>query len=757
MQQLERVSLDEPEDADEALAAGPRVDFEVLRGSDHHERLVALRREAADAHGERGLVVRELQTLERLQGDRVDHADAAGPFVGLGGDGRAAVVFVDVGHVVLLVEGLLLQLRVRVVVRLEEEQARLSRVDDQLTRRVGERDGRGGERLREVVDPDDVEVRARHADDALAAVLVAERRGEVERVADQRGERQRVVGAVAEPRLHGERQHAGIAASEDLEEPDGARSEEPRAARVAELPAHRIDLHAHEDAVLHADGEEKRLARQRPGAHPHGVQRQIGRHRVQRLHGELLQKTVRREAVHAAAAIAVAHREERGAQTVRRERGEVQADDLLAVVHALALHPLQSLVQLEVQHLSVRQRHHDLPQIHRRRGDRPAARRLPDLRVSVLEDLPEPARIDLQEAVSLEHAGGQRALVELEPRVHHLLHRLPHRQHDRRVVEADHHEAVLPRPRVAQRPQPARRVRQRVLRQQRDRQALLQHLQLRPRAPPAQREELRRAVAAQVLRVDLDQRRERGQRVHRAQVGQRARREDGDLDGAVGLQRAQEGGLGGVVVAQRDELVEAAAGEESQRKRVLVAHLRSGQQKALLGDVERRGRGNRVEILDHEVVHVRGIEAQRDFVQIPVFALHQVEQVPLPLTPSTFPHFALEQCRGDDHGSAVFGQELAARNGRADLGVVLVAVHHPVLRENQHAARAAVAGDAGQQIGGAFHGFAPLADHVVQTEVQLVVGEHLLGLLGGFSGGVLVGLAVVELQAGEHGIVVADI
>ena len=559
MQQLQGAALDEPEDADESLIAGPRVDFEVLRGSDHHERLVALRREAADAHRERGLVVRQLQALQRLQRDRVDHADAAGPFVGLGRDGRAAVVFVDVGHVVLLVEGLLLQLRVRVVVRLEEQQARLARVDDQLARRVGERDGRGGERLREIVNSDDVEVRSGHADDSLAAVLVAERRRQVQRVADQRGERQRVVGAVAEPRLHGERQHAGIAAREDLEETDRARPEEPRAARVAELSAHRIDLHAHENAVLHADGEEQRLARQRAGAHPHGVQRQIGRHRVQRLHGELLQQAGRGQAVHAAAAVAVAHGEEGRAQTVRRERGQVQTDDFLAVVHALALHPLQPLVQLEVQHLSVRQRHHDLPQIHRRRGDRPAARRLPDLRVPVLEDLPEPARIHLQEAVSLQHARRQRALVQLEPRVHDLLHRLPHGQHDRRVVETDHHEPVLPRPRVAQRPQPARRVGQRVLRQQRDRQALLQHLQLRARAAAAEREELRRAVAAEVLGVDFEQRGERGQGVHRAEVGERARREDGDLHGAVGLQGAQEGGLRGVVVAQRDELVETTS------------------------------------------------------------------------------------------------------------------------------------------------------------------------------------------------------
>ena len=173
--------------------------------------------------------------------------------------------------------------------------------------------------------------------------------------------------------------------------------------------------------------------------------------------------------------------------------------------------------------------------------------------------------------------------------------------------------------------------------------------------------------------------------------------------------------------------------------------------------MQRRGRGNRVEILHHEVVHVRRIEAQRDFVQIAVFALHQVEQIPLSLTPSPFPHFALEQRRRDDHRPAVLGQKLAARDRRADFGVVFVAVEHPVLREDQHAARAAVARHARQEIGGAFHGFAPFADHVVQAEVQLVVGEHLLGLLGGLAGGVLVGFAVVELQTGEHGVVVAHI
>lgn len=118
MEKLQRMALDESEDADESLIAGTRVDFEVFGCANHHKRLVALRSKAANAHRERCLVVGKLQSLESLKRNGVDDADTARPFVLLGGNGRSAVVLVDVGDVVLLIKGLLFELRIGVVVGL---------------------------------------------------------------------------------------------------------------------------------------------------------------------------------------------------------------------------------------------------------------------------------------------------------------------------------------------------------------------------------------------------------------------------------------------------------------------------------------------------------------------------------------------------------------------------------------------------------------------------------------------------------------
>lgn len=85
--------------------------------------------------------------------------------------------------------------------------------------------------------------------------------------------------------------------------------------------------------------------------------------------------------------------------------------------------------------------------------------------------------------------------------------------------------------------------------------------------------------------MDFDQRGERGQRVDGTEIGEGARREDGDLYGAVGLQRGEEGGLGRVIVAQGDELIETTTRLGREEIEELVAHLRCGQQKSLFRDV----------------------------------------------------------------------------------------------------------------------------------------------------------------------------
>ena len=138
MHVLQRAPLHEAEHRDEALGAAARVQAKVLRRADHHERLLALVVEGTHAHGEGRLVVRQLEALQRTQRRRVHHADAGRPLLAVGGHGRAAVVLVHVGDAVLLVEGLLLQLREGVVLRLQQDQAGGAGVGRQLPRRVGE-------------------------------------------------------------------------------------------------------------------------------------------------------------------------------------------------------------------------------------------------------------------------------------------------------------------------------------------------------------------------------------------------------------------------------------------------------------------------------------------------------------------------------------------------------------------------------------------------------------------------------------------
>ena len=252
--------------------------------------------------------------------------------------------------------------------------------------------------------------------------------------------------------------------------------------------------------------------------------------------------------------------------------------------------------------------------------------------------------------------------------------------------------------------------------------------------------------------MKLQHRRQRRNHVQRLQVRQRARREHGNLDRSVRRQEGGEGGFGSIVFSQTHELIEAATSKDA-TPHALVAHFGGRQQHSVLGDVERRRGGDRVEVLHRQVVDVRRVEVQRDLVQIAVLALDQVEEPVLHVTPPILTHLLLEQRTAHQQGSATHWQVFSARQRRSHLWMSLVAVQHPVLRHHQHAAGTFDAGNARQHVRRPFRRLAPPADHVVQTQIQLVEGQQLVCLRSRLARRVLVGIGVVELQTREHGII----
>lgn len=89
---------------------------------------------------------------------------------------------------------------------------------------------------------------------------------------------------------------------------------------------------------------------------------------------------------------------------------------------------------------------------------------------------------------------------------------------------------------------------------------------------------------------------------------------------------------------------------------------------------------------------------------------------------------------GDQKAAVVvLKRVVATRDGNPMLGSVDVSVNDVIFTTNQHARRSIVAVGGCQLSSRNLHehtcawvsGFAPLAYHVVQTKIQLVVGEHL--------------------------------
>lgn len=55
------------------------------------------------------------------------------------------------------------------------------------------------------------------------------------------------------------------------------------------------------------------------------------------------------------------------------------------------------------------------------------------------------------------------------------------------------------------------------------------------------------------------------------------------------------------------------------------------------------------------------------------------------------------------------------------------------------------------------YGVAPLPGHMVEAEIKLVEGEHLLCCLQGLSCGILVNLTVINLQRSKNGVLKGNI
>jgi len=122
--------------------------------------------------------------------------------------------------------------------------------------------------------------------------------------------------------------------------------------------------------------------------------------------------------------------------------------------------------------------------------------------------------------------------------------------------------------------------------------------------------------------------------------------------------------------------------------------------------------------------------------------------------------FRLVHAPGNDHEPTVlvFQDMLPAGDRAAQLGLVEVLPGDVVFRAHQHTrgpVRASRDGD--EEIGAIVNRVAPLAHNVVETEVELVVRQHLLHRVHSLASRVLIGLCKVHFEACKHGVLKAHI
>ena len=352
----------------------------------------------------------------------------------------------------------------------------------------------------------------------------------------------------------------------------------------------------------------------------------------------------------------------------------------------------------------------------------------------------------LDERAVREQRRRERRLRREEPRVADLLHGVAHAQHQRRVREAHDDVPVVRVLRAApQRPHgrgPAGQGRGGDLGHA---DAAAEQAERGPGAAAARDGQPRVVLGAARRREDLERRRaaERLGPVQRRQVpqgrGPEGGRDLGRARAVVAEARVEDRARGRVV---------GAVADAPELEQGVVARLRGRVEQPVARDAQRARREERVEDGHAHVGHAGGAPRERHLVEVPQLALHEEEE-----------EVALAVRRHARRQQPARRREARApRQRRADLGVALVLEGDPVLAADQHAARAvAAAGRRREHVGRARDGLAPAARHVVEAEVELVVGEHLLGVARRLAARVGVGVAVVELERREARVVEADV
>mmetsp|Transcript_61106 Transcript_61106/g.157570 ORF Transcript_61106/g.157570 Transcript_61106/m.157570 type:complete len:936 (+) Transcript_61106:1023-3830(+) len=739
-----------------------RVQRHVVDRAHDEARLVGELREVADREAQGRLVDVQVQLEHRREVGGVDDADAGAPLPLAGLEGTHLCIR-QVLLVVLLLrllevvvdgprEADLLQRRadlalrllvVGVVVRLQQgEHDRVScavagrrqhggRQRHEAARRVGERHGRLVEELAEALARDDPERVAGDGHEALRALLGGEGGGVLELLVAHGRAVVLALEVVAHPRLAAERQHRRQALDRDLVQPHGARAEEARAL-VAERACDEVHHRADEDAAAEADAEEEAVHVLALAHVLHLQEADALGGRLQRLGAELLQRPLALQGQDADRVVHTSDRHEGRALPVLGHRLHGEAQDL--VVHVTLGHLVErvALVDLEVQDLAAGQGDHDLALVGRGGDDTLLTRHTPLVR-SARQQVPDAGGVHLDVGVVRHELDQQRGRRGQEATVQHLLDRVADGEHERDVDEGHDDVAVeLAVHRRLHGPHGVRLTGQLAHRHLGHGQAVAQHAHRGPRPAAAERVQLGLALARGVQHLHVHDRRERRHLVVEHEVLQRARLEGDQRLGAVGVR----GGAHGVL------LVRANALELVER---VVAELRGGEEEAGLQHAERVRERDSVEVLDlhlrHEVLVVR----ERDLVEVAVLTLDEEEEEVLQL---------VRRVR-DDEQTLLLGHLETSRDGAHDVGVSLLLVHQAVLAADQSSAGAIhTAGHSDERVGAVVHGVRELARHVVQAQVHLVEGEHLLR---GVRVRVAVHLFVAQLDGREERVLEADV
>eukprot|EP00982_Pelagococcus_subviridis_P016708 31494-Pelagococcus_subviridis.AAC.25 len=405
------------------------------------------------------------------------------------------------------------------LIRLDDRDDPAVRMHRQLPRRVPKLARRLVERVAQPLDADDAQRRTGDRDDPLRALIRRKVRRVLERFVRQRREREPSLQVdVPEPRTRRQREHRGL--------PPDRRAN--RALVSDNCPVTRSTS----------------ARRSTPFARP--TLRYKPPSRVCNIRSE-----------HGAAASACTPIVCRQSSALRdntrtrplRDGTDVQARDVAVRLELLDLHQLPGRVELEVDDLPAAQRDDHLTVVTRHPRDRLPTRAPPLVDALIRADVPQPARVRLQQRVVAEKRRGERRRRPEEPAVRHLLHGLADGQHQRRVHERDDDVRVeLVGDVLLHREHRVRVSRQRRHRHLAQRDALPQHPQRAPRPSAAQRVHLRRLLGREVVALRVEDRAQRLDLVDRVQVAERARLEKHRLVPLVRLHQRRAGRLHVVVV-----------------------------------------------------------------------------------------------------------------------------------------------------------------------------------------------------------------